>query len=767
MRTHIYTEVGRYRGRIAMWDVVNEAIDGGRHRNTIWQQWIGDDWIDLAFQFAHEADPEALLFYNDYGAEGKNLKSNTIYDMVSSMVERGVPINGVGLQMHLNVGATAPGGSLQPVDLAANIQRLGELGLEVHITEMDVGYQGETTDAILQQQAADYRRVMSVCLEEKACKAFVVWGVSGRYSWKRNDNTPNVEPLLFNQDFEPQPAYDALRDLLARQAGLAPILSDAQVQAMMGGPQTETHAVDIPAPVKSDPNQLAPDPVPGLIYYAPFNVSITLDGETDDWANVPRVTVDQALYAPDGDTTAYEFAAAADERNLYFLAVVHDAHIIQGLHPTSDWWQEDGVEFYLNTTGDLKATAYTPGIVQIGIMAANITGPDEPIIGGSSSADAHAQVVAQETDDGYLIEASVPLDNGAIWQIVPEQGGVLGFQSHLNGASVQDRDTKLIWSAADTQDQSYSQSEPLRPVDLLGCDAISCMRLCRGAPVCAPFPSFSAYNKLMIHETPIPDARAALPDLYALALTLVRDTQAGALDSWPAFGARVHAFFSESTMDQVDTVLHGWRRMASFHEGVTLVHVVSAYGSLLICPEYQQAAPEQQRLMEWIVLFHDVGKEVIDGQRDPIHAFRSAAQTAPALGFSTTDAFAAEIDAWAAFTAAAVLPNGTPGELKQDNAKLPQILTGIDRLFGPDSPTALVVKAILLHMSVNVLSEWPQAAPLDDSEIQRYVNAPLLPLLKVMMLVDNDAWAFFNPPTKAQHRAETLAVFERIEKLRA
>ena len=456
MRDHIYTVVGRYQGRIAMWDVVNEAIDGTARRETNWQRWIGDDWIDLAFQFAHEADPAALLFYNDYGAEGMNPKSQAVYDLVADMVERDVPIHGVGLQMHIGVGATGPGGGLPPEQLAANIQRLGALGLDVHITEMDVNYQSETTDAILTQQAADYRRVMEVCLDNDPCKAFITWGVAGHYSWLRDlDNANrNVEPLLLESDYTPQPAYFAVLDILARQAGLEPVLTDEEVALMLAGPQVPV--VEIPEPTMRDPDQLAPDAVPGLIYYAPVDISITLDGTTEDWANVPRVTVDEALYMPEDAPSAYEFAVAADDTHLYFLAVVQDGTIVQGLHETSEWWQEDSVEFYLNTTGNLAATAYEEGIVQIGIMAANMTSPDEPLYGGGNSQSAQVQFVVAETDDGYLVEAAVPLDNGDVWTIMPEHEAVLGFQTHLNGASATDRDTKLIWSAADMQDQSWT-----------------------------------------------------------------------------------------------------------------------------------------------------------------------------------------------------------------------------------------------------------------------------------------------------------------------
>jgi endo-1,4-beta-xylanase len=457
LRDHIMTVVGRYKGRIAIWDVVNEGIaeNGSGLRDTPWRSLIGDDYIELAFQFAHEADPDALLFYNDYGTEGLNRKSNAVYDLVKDLVERGVPIHGVGLQAHLNLGDTSSSGQLTPDVLGENIRRLGELGLQVQITEMDVKYLGETTEAILLKQAGDYRRVFETCLDSEYCTAFVVWGVTDTYSWLREaaffDN-PTVDPLLFDGSYEPKPAYYAMLDLLARRAGEEPILSDEEVEAMLSGQV----AVDIPEPTKSDPAQLAPDSVPGAVYYAPFPVAITLDGKTDDWANVPRVTIDSGPMLPPGHDTAMTFAVAAGETHLYFLAEVQDSKLAYGTHdPATDWYKEDSVEFYVNATGDLELTSYQAGVTQIGILVANITQPDEPIIGGYNSTDVPVDAVVIETEDGYLVEAAVPLVTD-VWTIEPEHLSILGFQAHLNGSSSTDRDTKLIWSVYDTQDQSWT-----------------------------------------------------------------------------------------------------------------------------------------------------------------------------------------------------------------------------------------------------------------------------------------------------------------------
>lgn len=192
---------------------------------------------------------------------------------------------------------------------------------------------------------------------------------------------------------------------------------------------------------------LAPDGQPRQTYYAPFPVAISLDGDASDWGGVPRVFLS-------GGDTSVSFAAAADDSFIYLLAVVTDPNIISGEHGTN-YWNEDSVEFYLNGTGDLTRRSYVPGVAQITIPALNKDlPPDQTIIAGvqGSSLDAQARVV--ETENGYVVEVAVPLVNN-VWTLTPEHGATIGFQFHLNGASEMNRDTKLIWSAFDTADQSY------------------------------------------------------------------------------------------------------------------------------------------------------------------------------------------------------------------------------------------------------------------------------------------------------------------------
>ncbi len=269
----------------------------------------------------------------------------------------------------------------------------------------------------------------------------------------------------------------------------------------------------------------------------------------------------------------------------------------------------------------------------------------------------------------------------------------------------------------------------------------------------------------MAVQKPVPAVATYLPELIHFAEELRQEADAATLSGWPTLSGKIHQFFTLPMTEKVGAVVPGWRAMAAAADGVTQVHVMCVFFSLLLCPEYVQASREQQLLMQWIVLFHDVAKVVHNGKRDPAHAFRSASLTArqlPKLGFAVTGDFTAWIEDWTALTSAAVLNQPESQENIPDNKKLPQILEGIERMFGYDTPGALVIKTVLLHLSINVVKAWPQAAPLTEDEMRQYFSDSLLPLLKIMMLVDNDAWSIFDPTGKQQARAETLAAFAQV-----
>ena len=213
LQSHIQTVVGHYRGKVLAWDVVNEAIDDGSGglRDTIWLECIGQDYIELAFRWAHEADPDALLFYNDYGGEGLGSKSDAIYALVKSLKEHDVPINGVGLQMHKDINNYP-----DPQAIASNMERYARLGLQVHITEMDIAIDIPVTEEKIVKQADIYRQILKVCLAAPNCTALVMWGFTDAQSWIPVYVQGYDDALIFDKAYEAKPAYYALKDALGK-----------------------------------------------------------------------------------------------------------------------------------------------------------------------------------------------------------------------------------------------------------------------------------------------------------------------------------------------------------------------------------------------------------------------------------------------------------------------------------------------------------------------------------------------------------------------
>lgn len=223
LREHIEKVAGHFRGKVFAWDVVNEAFDEkGKLRSSIWydQPGIGlagesTRYIEQVFRWTHAADPDALLFYNDAEGEMINAKSNAIYAMVKDFRARGVPIDGVGLQMHIF--------DLHPdiQDIEANIARFTELGVQVHITEMDVALatkvDGSVKDADdLERQSEIYQQIATACLLHPGCTAIQTWGFTDKYSWIRSTTKgAKGSALLFDRDYRPKAAFSAFKSALS------------------------------------------------------------------------------------------------------------------------------------------------------------------------------------------------------------------------------------------------------------------------------------------------------------------------------------------------------------------------------------------------------------------------------------------------------------------------------------------------------------------------------------------------------------------------
>lgn len=208
MTDHIATEVGRYKGRLATWDVVNEPFnEDGTYRQTLWYNGLGAGYIAQALTAARAADPSARLYINDYNVEGVNAKSTALYNLVRSLKERGVPIDGVGLQAHLILGQV-------PSTMQQNIQRFADLGVDVAITELDIRMQLPSDSAKLTQQAADYRAVMNACLAVSRCVGVTVWGFTDSDSWIPSTFPGQGAATPYDENYAPKPAYDAIAESL-------------------------------------------------------------------------------------------------------------------------------------------------------------------------------------------------------------------------------------------------------------------------------------------------------------------------------------------------------------------------------------------------------------------------------------------------------------------------------------------------------------------------------------------------------------------------
>jgi endo-1,4-beta-xylanase len=202
---HIERLLRHYQRDVYGWDVVNEALadDGSGLRPSVFSNAFGEEYIDRAFRLAHRADRDAALFYNDYGIEGPGPKSDAALALVTRLLARRVPIDGVGFQGHLDA-RFAPSFD----DLVNNLQRFALLGLRVNVSELDVQVArlGGSRAYRLAVQKQIYQRVAAACVAVPACDGITTWGFSDAHSWI--DSTFGADdPLLFDDGYQKKPAY--------------------------------------------------------------------------------------------------------------------------------------------------------------------------------------------------------------------------------------------------------------------------------------------------------------------------------------------------------------------------------------------------------------------------------------------------------------------------------------------------------------------------------------------------------------------------------
>lgn len=235
MEEHIKSIVGRYKGRVDIWNVVNEVVadpwfnlgEGSldwesffiKYKKNRWYEIIGGEYVEKAFRFAHEADPHARLFFNEYNLVGPlhAIKRRKTYNLLKELLDRGTPIHGLGIQGHWAMDYP------NPDDLREVIEQFAGLGLEVQITELDVSSYTIVkwalpdlipeleafTPELESKQADRYEMIFEVCREKKdLITGVTLWGVSDRWTWLRWAPDERMEwPLLFDDDLQPKEAF--------------------------------------------------------------------------------------------------------------------------------------------------------------------------------------------------------------------------------------------------------------------------------------------------------------------------------------------------------------------------------------------------------------------------------------------------------------------------------------------------------------------------------------------------------------------------------
>lgn len=219
LRQHIQTTVGHFKKQVKAWDVVNEALEGdGSLSHTVWYNHLGPSYVARAFRYARQAAPQALLFYNDWDIEGEGAKLNGALALLARLKAQGIRVDGVGFQLHTSVGASVG-------TVSAAMQKVAALGYLVHLSEVDVelnrqGQLGAATQPpaeALAQQRQFVRDLVAAYRQLPPARQYGItfWGVSDGDTWLRGFKHHPEWPLLFDEQYQPKPAYEGFREGVA------------------------------------------------------------------------------------------------------------------------------------------------------------------------------------------------------------------------------------------------------------------------------------------------------------------------------------------------------------------------------------------------------------------------------------------------------------------------------------------------------------------------------------------------------------------------
>lgn len=405
LKDHIYGVAGQYKGKIHSWDVLNEAVQDGAKlpadgdwtkclRETQWTRSIGPDYVAMAFRFAHEADPDALLYYNDYNLNVAD-KAEIVAAMVSDLRSQGVPIHGIGMQGHYSI-QTGLGSVRNSLKLFSQIE-----GIVISVTELDVGVpniNGKLSAQNEKKQALYLAKLFNIYKEyADVIERVTFWGYRDDTSWRSQDC-----PLLFNKDLTPKEAFYALLD------------TDAYIAAAA----EEETVVARRATAK---------------YGTP-----EIDGTKDAlWlTDSMPYSINTPLFAWQGATGTVR--ALWDEKYIYALFEIED-NTLNADSPSKH--EQDSVELFLDEE-NMKEDYFTD---LAGQYRVNYKGE---LSFGTVPTTEGVKAAASQTAKGYIIEIAIPLKN------TPVAGKVLGFEAQINDSNAMGV-RQSVMKFNDTTDNSY------------------------------------------------------------------------------------------------------------------------------------------------------------------------------------------------------------------------------------------------------------------------------------------------------------------------
>ncbi|HNX60148.1 MAG TPA: endo-1,4-beta-xylanase, partial [Spirochaetota bacterium] len=378
LEKYIKTVVGRYKGKIYAWDVVNEVLDMGDMRYTDWYEIAGDEFIEKAFIWAHEADPNAKLFINEVDTTEKH-KMDALYNLVKGLKEKNIPVHGIGMQYHVTLDYP----SVQSV--SDSLKKFDELGLEIHITELDMSINQDpnlkaenAAPYQLLLQGFRYKELFRVFKEHKSVTNVTVWGFHDGHTWLTYFPVKKADwPLLFDKSFKPKYAYWGIVD---------PSKLPKTVEGM-----PEKHNL-IGKAIRGTP---------------------VLDGKEDTvWKKAPEFKVTTFVMGKGSTGSA---RVLWDDSNLYVFFKVKDKKLSK---TSANAYEQDSIEIFVDEKNN-KSFEYQEDDAQYRINFTN-----DVTLNGFPSA---IKSKAVKVKGGYNVEVLIPFKT-----IKPQKGTQLGFDLQIN-----------------------------------------------------------------------------------------------------------------------------------------------------------------------------------------------------------------------------------------------------------------------------------------------------------------------------------------------